>query len=232
MTAYGPTHLAALAVWAVGMVLVIRLGVRDRRQAGPTRLSRAFAVVALVGTLFFQVYDLARHFDLVTSLPLQLCDVAWLFSVVALWTHRRYPTAITWFWGTLTLIALFAPATKDFPAMRYFGFWTMHITIVWAAFYLVVGRGLVPDWWGYRRAIDTTLVWGALTYVFNVVFDTNYGFLMRPSRGSPQEWLGAWPWYLVWQLVIGLAVWALLVLLLGRLYGRSQEGSTREPVSS
>ena len=115
---------------------------------------------------------------------------------------------------------------------RYIAFWCLHLLIVWAAIYLVVGLGLVPSWRDYAAAVATTLAWAAATYVFNVVADTNYGYLVeKPSSGSILDLLGPWPWYVAAEIALVSGVWALLTVGLGRLRHPSR-GSHRPRAGS
>ena len=51
-----------------------------------------YAVLIPCFTIPLQVIDfLPGSYDLQTTLPLQLCDLAWIAAVVALWTHRPHP---------------------------------------------------------------------------------------------------------------------------------------------
>ena len=46
-----------------------------------------------------------------SSLPLELCDLAWMTAVWALWTRRPLPTALTYYWGlTLTVQGILTPS--------------------------------------------------------------------------------------------------------------------------
>ena len=85
------------------------------------------------------------------TLPLHLCDLAWIAATWALWTHKPFPVALTFFWGlTLTIQGVITPALdEDLPHPRYFAFWALHLLIVWAAVYLVIGLGKVPRWRDY-----------------------------------------------------------------------------------
>ena len=146
MTQYGATHLLPLAVFAVGLVVAVLLGRRDAAHDGPTRLSRTWAVLVPVATVPLQVVDLLVNFDLGVTLPLHLCDLAWIAATWALWSHRPLPVTLTYFWGlTLTIQGVVTPSlNEDLPHPRYFAFWALHLLIVWSAVYLVeIGRAHV-----------------------------------------------------------------------------------------
>ncbi len=218
MTPYGPSHLVPLALFVVGVVVVIAVGRRERRvdpTAGPSLFSRVGAVLIPAVTLPFQAVDILTDYDIDTTLPLHLCDLAWIAATWALWTHRPFPVALTYYWGlVLTVQGIITPSLNmDVPHPRYFAFWGLHLLIVWAALYLVVGRRLVPRWRDYEAVVAATVVWAGATYVFNVVADTNYGYLRRkPPTGSILDLLGPWPWYVVAEIALVAGVWALLTV--------------------
>ncbi len=219
--AYGTTHLVPLGGFVVGLVVVVLLGRRDAAREGPSRLSRTWALLIPAVTVPFQVVDLVANFDLDVTLPLHLCDLAWVAATWALWTHRPLPVALTFFWGlTLTIQGVVTPSlNEDFPHVRYVAFWALHLLIVWAAVYLAVGLRLAPRWRDYRAAVLLTAVWAVGTYAFNVAAGTNYGYLVRKPRSSILDVLGPWPWYVLQEIAVVVALWALMTLAAQRWSG-------------
>lgn len=213
-TAYGATHLGAVAVLLVGAVALVLVG-RGLRDRDPRDLlGKALAVAMVVVTIPLQVlYFTPDYWNLRTTLPIQLCDLASLAAVYALWTHRRWAAALVYYWGlTLTTQAVATPdLAHDFPHPVFLLFWAMHIGTVWAAAHLTWGRGIRPDWRSYRIAVVTTAVWAASVFCLNLVLDTNYGFLNRkPNATTILDLLGPWPWYVLAEVVIVLVAWALV----------------------
>lgn len=222
------THLVPIGIFAVGLVAVVVLGRRHRAAPGPGGFSRTWALLIPVATIPFQVIDLVHNFDIAVTLPLHLCDLAWIAAVFALWTHHPYPVALTYLWGlVLTVQGIVTPAVnEDFAHPRYFAFWALHLLIVWAAVYLVWGKGLVVRWRDYGAVIATTLVWMAATYGFNLLAETNYGYLMRKPRSSILDFFADWPWYLAQEIALVAIVWAGLTLL-AQVVRRPSRGSRR-----
>jgi hypothetical integral membrane protein (TIGR02206 family) len=209
---YGVTHVVPLVLFTIGLLVAVRLGRSHRAVDGPTRFSRTMALLIPAVTVPFQLVDLAFNFDIEVTLPLHLCDLAWIAATWALWTHRPFPVTLTFFWGlTLTIQGIVTPSLgEDLPHPRYFAFWALHLLIVWAAVYLVIGRGLVPRWRDCGAAVATTLGWAVATYAFNVAADTNYGYLMRKPRSSILDFFGPWPWYVVEEIAVVVVAWALM----------------------
>jgi hypothetical integral membrane protein (TIGR02206 family) len=214
--AFGLSHLLMLTLFAVGAYAVVRIGRRQRDTAAAVTFSRAFAIAIPLFTIPLQVLQLLPgDWNRATSLPLHLCDLAWPAAVIALWTHHWRAVALIYYWGiTLTTQAMITPAVAEvWPHPRFLAYWGMHFLIVWAACYLTLGLGLAPTWRSYRLAIACTAVWAVAVYVFNVVADTNYGYLNRkPSTASILDVLGPWPWYLLVEVAIIVTVWALMTI--------------------
>jgi hypothetical integral membrane protein (TIGR02206 family) len=210
-------HLVVLAVFVAGLVGVVLLG-RGRRSTEPAEVpgafDRGFAGVLVVVALSAQAFQLTPgDFDLGSSLPLALCDLAWVAAAWALLTRRRLPAAVTYYWGlTLTIQGILTPSLgQDFPHPRFFAFWALHLLVVWAAAYLSLGLGIGPGWREYGWTVALSLVWAGIAYGFDVAFDVNYGYLVeKPGSGSLLDPLGPWPVYVVVALAILLVVWALM----------------------
>ncbi|MEV5542301.1 TIGR02206 family membrane protein [Saccharopolyspora shandongensis] len=212
---YGPSHWVLMVLIVVGSVAVAAFGHRQRGSPSAVVFTRGFALVLLafgVVTLTYRL--LPAHWDIGDSLPLQLCDLAWIVAVPALWTHRPLACALLYYWGlTLTPQAMITPAldAPDFPSFDFVEFWGQHLLVIWAAAYLTWGAGVRPTWRGYWFAAAVTLSWGAAMLVFNARAGTNYGFVSRkPGNPSLLDVMGGWPWYLGVEVVVGLAAWALL----------------------
>jgi hypothetical integral membrane protein (TIGR02206 family) len=205
-------HLGLIAVCLVVCVVFARIGASHRGTDRELRFRRAFAIAIPCFTVPMQVLQLLpEDFNAGTSLPFQLCDLAWMAAVWALWTRNPFATALVYFWGlTLTVQGILTPSLGEtFPDPRYFMFWGMHLSTVWAAVYLTFGLRVPVTWRTYRLAVVTTAVWAVTVMVINGLADTNYGYLNRkPSGGSLLDVLGPWPAYVVVEIAILVGVWA------------------------
>lgn len=211
-TPYGVSHGAVLALFAVGAWILVQLGRRQSATEGTLRFRRGLALVIVGFQLPLQVFSmLPPHWNIARSLPFQLCDLAWMAAVCALWTRRWWACALTYYWGlTLTPQAMLTPALPfDFPHVQFIMFWGMHLLVVWAAIYLTWGVGERPDWRGFRLALAVTVGWSVVVLLFNALAGTNYLFVnAKPPTPSLLDLLGEWPWYLVTEFALIVTVWA------------------------
>ena len=211
-SAYGPSHWAVLAVFAIGSAALIWIG---RRQTE----SQARLLGRTLGALTAAVYAASLVYKLFTStivdsVPLQLSDLAPVTAAYASWSQRHWAFALTYYWGlVLSTQALTTPVLNgpDFPDYRFLAFWTLHLLVIWAAIYLTWGRRMRPRWRSYRIAVITTLTWAAVAFIFNTIAGTNYGFLVgKPAQATMLDVLGPWPVYLLTGGVAIVIIWALM----------------------
>lgn len=212
--AYSTSHLVVLGVFVAGVVVLLAIGpvVRDRPAERTVAVALAAGNIAfgLAGTLTELV-----PFDAQGSLPLQVCDFAWIVVAWALLTRHRFALALTYYWGlTLSLQAMVQPTLDDaFPDPNFFAFWGKHVLLVWGAVYATLTLRQGPDWRGYRQAVAATFAWVAVVMCLNPLLDSNYGYFNgKPSDGTVLDYLGPWPWYVLAEVVIVLVGWALITL--------------------
>ncbi len=149
---FSPEHLGLVMGFLVVAVVLAFAGRAHRGTPQEVRFRRCFALLIPCFTVPMQVLQLIpAEYDVGTSLPLQLCDLAWMAAVVALWTRHWTATALVYFWGlTLTVQGIVTPSLQEaFPDPRYVMFWGMHFLTVWAAVYLTFGLRVRPTWRSY-----------------------------------------------------------------------------------
>jgi len=211
-SAFGPSHVTMLALFAIGSAALVWIG-RRQTETQARLFGRVLAALMLAIFSVALVYKLIQP-ALDHSVPLQLCDLAELTAAYALWSHRKWAFALTYYWGLpLSSQALITPDLNgpDFPSHGFLTFFALHLLVVWAAIYLTWGVGMRPNWRSYRFAVITTLAWAAFTFTFNTIAGTDYGFLNRkPLNASALDFLGPWPYYLLAEIAIVGAVWALM----------------------
>jgi hypothetical integral membrane protein (TIGR02206 family) len=211
-SAYGPSYWAAIAVFVIGSVVLVWVG-RRQTEAQARLLGR------ILGALTAVIYGAVLIFSLIPpaierSVPLRLTDLATVAAAYALWSQRHWAYALTYYWGlVLSAQALISPVLKspDFPHYQFLAFWAIHLLVVWAAIYLTWGRGMRPRWGSFRFVVVVTAVWAAVTFTFNRIAGTNYGFLNgKPVTASLLDVLGPWPVYIFTATTMIVIVWALM----------------------
>lgn len=212
---FGGVHLATLGLSVVLAVLVIMVGRRLRGTETARVVTRGAGWLLLAASVLWMTWGmLPSNWTIEDSLPLHYSDALRVITAIALIRESRWAVAITYYWGlTLNTQAMITPhpSQLDLFSINFSFYWGLHIAVLLAALWLVWGLGHRPGWTDYFLAYGGALFWAALVMPINAVLGTNYGFLNRyPHGASLLDFLGPWPLYVVWLVVLAGVIWALM----------------------
>ncbi|MFD0588095.1 TIGR02206 family membrane protein [Paenibacillus sp. GCM10027627] len=213
---FSTQHMAALVV----SVIVFSCVVLFRRQIRIGKIDRIFRLLLasflLICELSLQLSFLTEGSWGAASLPLQLCSLTLLLSVVLLAFRAKALYGLVFFLGTAgALQALATPNLGEaFPHFRFFQFFAAHIGIILAALYVFVVERYRPTLKSAFAALAWLHVLAVPAAIANMAFGTNFMFLARkPETASLLDALAPWPWYLLQLEFVALA--SCLLLLVG-----------------
>jgi len=215
---FGPLHLVIIGLLTLAIVLTVVF--RDRLGARPVVrrwLPVWIGLVAWALEVVFHWWTYVNDLDFVSSLiPLDLCYVSLLFTVVLCFTRSRAVFEIFYFISFGALLSIVIADQGGFMPdhFRFWHYFVVHGFIVWvAAWYLAVER--------YRTRRDA--IFRLLAFMVPLVvvaqlanwkFGLNYMFLMRPPEESnPLDLFGTGVWYVVKYVSLALAVFFVMYLL-------------------
>ena len=210
---WGTAHLVAIALTAL-VPLILSWWCHRKETPTPTRIvGMGFALMLLsVIAMQFVWLDRGSAPRWQDMMPLHVCDLALFACAAACLTRKQFIFEIAYFWGLAgTLHGLLTPDLDyAFPAPQYWFFFLGHGGIVGSVLFMVASMHLRPLWRSVFRAYFAMLIYGAGAGLFNLLFDTNYGYVCEnPGSGSLMDLLGPWPWY-----ILSLAVVALVSFLI------------------
>ncbi len=213
---WGPPHLVAIALTAL-VPLLLSWWCYRKATLTRTRLVGTGFSLMLLGTIVAQFLWLDRGLAprWQDMMPLHLCDLALFACAIACLGRNQRIFEIAYFWGLAgTLHGLLTPELEHaFPAPEFWFFFLGHGGIIGSVLFMVAGMGMRPHRGSVFRAFFTTLVYGAVAAIFNLAFDTNYGFICaKPSSASLLDLMGPWPWYLLSLAVAGIISFLILYL--------------------
>lgn len=191
-------HLAILAVvltLPAGLAAVAR---GHRRRSGV--ISGVLASLLAGNELVWWLFRYRTEGLHVANLPLQVCDLTvWLGVSAAIW-RRQVWFELLYFAGlagggmALLTPDLWAP-WPSYPSVYYF---LSHGLVVVVALFLVWGVGMRLTHWAVGRFLLILNGYALGIAAFNIAFQTNYLYLChKPEAPTLLDYLGPWPWYLV-----------------------------------
>jgi hypothetical integral membrane protein (TIGR02206 family) len=157
----------------------------------------------------------SQHGELVTALPMQLCDWAAVVTVLALARRTERPFELAYCWGLAgTLQALFTPAINVNDDPRVWPFFLVHSIIPASVLWLMFECKLRPQPGAYVRVMAWSQIYLVTALLTNWFTGTNYGFLMeRPPNPSLLDWFSDTRWIYVLQIDLTAAVIFAILLL-------------------
>jgi hypothetical integral membrane protein (TIGR02206 family) len=167
---------------------------------------------------FIRIY--LGNFNIVTDLPLELCNMIPFFMLIALWRKSRMILSVIFFWIMAgTIQANITPTLLNvFPHYEWIRYWLIHSGLPVMAIYTFYVLGFRFNFRDIVRSALGMNIIAAFIYLVNLLLDANYMYLVaKPAQGTIYDVLGAWPWYIV-SLELALLIFFSAVLLPFRLY--------------
>ncbi len=214
-THYSALHLAWLAV-AVVFIIAVTLLYRRADEQHRRRIAKALALALLADELFKMVCLFIGGNYEPTYLPLHLCSINIIFIAIHAWKPSRlldnflYAICIP---GALA--ALLFPTWTKLPITNFMHWhsFTVHILLTAYPVALTAGGTIRPHARYLPRCLLFLAALAVPIYGLNLLFDTNFMFLMRADSGNPlllfETLLGSHLWGFP---IIGGAVFAVMYL--------------------
>jgi len=199
---FGPAHLGmllliGLAVWAVWL---FRMELRQPLLNRPFRYG--LAATGLLSEAALHVW-LIRHqeWSLAYSLPLHLCSLSILFSIVMLINRHQALFEFTYIAGLAgALQAVLTPnlGGYPFPHFLYLQFFLTHGLIIVACCFMIFVERYRPRRHAVWRTFLALNAYLLVILLINRWTGGNYLYVSRKPAGvSLLDYLGPWPWYLL-----------------------------------
>ena len=219
---FGGLHSAILAsvpAAAAGLSFANR---RYRRSAVTIRIALAFILAAdgLIWHLYRYFTQGVRFPDI---LPLEMCDIAFWLTVLALLTLEEHAFDLAYYWGLAgSGMAMLTPYLRaplhTYQSCQYF---TGHCLLIVGVLYLLWSGQARPrphSWW---FALWSLNLYAAFIALVDWFAGTNFMYLReKPASMSPLDVMGRWPWY-----IVASEFFALILFLLMQLPFRTMTGA-------
>ncbi|WP_309242076.1 TIGR02206 family membrane protein [Paenibacillus sp. S150] len=219
---FSSSHIVAMSLVACFCLLLY--GARFSLRSNPG--ARTFVRLLLAAVLVFsegglQIWYISQEaWKKGSSLPLELCGITLLLSILMLLTRSRLLYSFLYFAGTGgAFIALLTPnLVYPFPHFRFLLFFVAHGGIILASLYMTWIEGCRPTWKSLFFTMLCLNIIAALVYAADRALGANYMFLAdKPGTFSVLDYFGPYPYYLLVEEVFAFVVFLLMYLVFFRL---------------
>ncbi|NMD72587.1 TIGR02206 family membrane protein [Bacillus sp. DNRA2] len=205
------SHFIIIGLLIIGGILLYYY--REHLRKNQFRIGEiiiASSLIVFEGTYHF--WMIRNHsWNISHALPLELCSISLILTVVLLFTKKKIVYEILIFTALLGASqAIFTPIVNyDFPHFRFFHFFYTHLMTIWVALYFTWVKEYRPTIWSvFKLFIFLNLLLPIILLINNRV-GGNYLFLnKKPPSPSLMDFLGPYPWYILSLegLLIGLSI--------------------------
>lgn len=208
-------HLTWLTVFFLTVVACCR-SYRKLSVEGRARWRKTAAILLVMNELFKHVCLLIGGNFMAKYLPLHLCSINIFLIAIHAWKPSKlldnflYLVCIP---GALA--ALLFPSWAALPAWNfmYIHSFTVHILLALYPIVLTAAGDIRPQLRQFFKCLVLLLVMAVPLYGFNLLFDTNFMFLMYAEPGSPLLWFEKqWGNHLLGYPVLLTAVMAVMAV--------------------
>lgn len=208
---FGLTHVIWLIAVCVLVFIVLFLYDNLNEACREMTLKTAGAFLFFLIVIRIVVIVLLNRMS-VYELPLHLCSIAGILCFIHSGHHYGYIGQILY---TLclpgTISALLYPNWDEYPPVSFISVqsFLFHGGIVLYVLLAMKGGIIVPAFSGIIYSVIFLLVITPPVYMLDRILNVNYLFVLRPSGGSPLEWLAEWmgvPGYLIGYAVLVIGV--------------------------
>jgi hypothetical integral membrane protein (TIGR02206 family) len=211
----GDFHLAALGfLIALNLLLLLFRNASDGTK-GAVRWLLALILVGNEVAWHYWNYIYGR-WTLQTMLPLHLCSLLVWTGAWMLMTRNYRVYELMHFMGIGGAIhALATPGlgNYNFPHFVFFQYFLSHGLIITSAIFMTVVEGLRPTWRSLLRVFIWMNIYAGIVYFINFYLGSNYLLInYKPDTPSLLDLLPAWPIYILYMEVIGIATMFVLYL--------------------
>src|SRR4051812_20171049 len=228
---FSRSHFVILAIFILMIVIIFLY--RKKLNNDKWRKTEIGVAISLI------LFEITNHvwmylngiWKVGRSMPLELCNIGLILSVILLLTRKKLVFELLFFIAILGATqAIFTPALiYDFPHFRFFHFFYAHTMVVWVTLYFTWAKGYHPTFQSVIKLIVFINLFFPVILFVNKRENGNYWFLRhKPKDPSLFDVLGPYPWY-IFSLEGLLIVFSLIAWLIFRRWEKSHRGISYTP---
>ncbi len=214
---FGAAHSVVMVVNVVVPIVMIAMVRRSDSEKLVRTACLGLAAVLAVNQVVSWCYLFASDGGAVfirEHLPLHVCDISVILSVVVLLTRNRLAYELLYFWGLAgaTNAVVTPELAEGWPEHEFIRYYVSHCGIVITAVFATWGLGMRPTFRSLLRAFVALNALAVMVTGVNLVTGANYMYLREVPVADSPFLLFSWPWYIVWLEFLAVAFFLLCYL--------------------
>lgn len=196
---FGLLHISELVIAAL-LIVGLAIFFKKLSRQGREKMLIAIGVLLVIDELIKHIGSLANGLWEIGYLPMHICSISLILSVIYLMTKNKTIPQIIYCLGVPgACIALITPSWTALPLWNFMHLhsYTVHILLILFPILLVID-GERPSYKYFVGAYTAVLIYCIPTYFLNKLWNTDFVFL-NGARDTPFEFLPdvlGDPWYI------------------------------------
>lgn len=161
-------------------------------------------------------YATNERLNLKESLPLYLCRISVILSIIMLFNKSRKIFDLLYFWGlggAATALIFHDTSIFPFPHYIFLQFFISHGGILISVLFMIFVHQYTPDINSLKTTLKWTLAYFFITIPVNYLVDGNYCYLRYKPYATPLDYLPNDPIYFVPFIIISIYLLFLVLYL-------------------
>ncbi|MFM1795089.1 MAG: hypothetical protein RL642_1474, partial [Bacteroidota bacterium] len=162
--------------------------------------SKFLALILLTNLVIEHLYALStNNWSIQYNLPLHMCGISGLLSILTLFNYNRKIAHILFYWGlTGGIYSLLTPEfDQGDQGFFFYSYFIGHGGLLMACIYMIVHHKFKPDANSWLTVFLFTQIAALLVGLFNWNTGSNYMYLISPPKVDNPLIMGNWPWYIL-----------------------------------
>lgn len=228
---YGIAHIGVFVVLAATILIIFLLRNKLYNWNYEKILLRGIALLAAILELTYYIWEitiaiqenipLGKHL-IVEILPFHLCAISLYLSVYVLWTRNTKLIGFTYFTSLGAVASYLFPTYGSYGIdhMRFYHYFYVHGVIIITPIYFILVHRLKINFKDYINTVKYLSIIAFFVFIFdngiarltsgNVT--PNYMYLYNAEHGTPLEYMGPWPIYVISLVLLVIALFYILYI--------------------
>ncbi|NLM47921.1 MAG: TIGR02206 family membrane protein [Epulopiscium sp.] len=214
---FSAEHITVIAIIFACCLMIYLFHHRLKEEKINRRFRHGLAFLLITIEVLYYIWVYVNHlWSFSRELPLHLCDMALIGTIILLFTKSYFLYEFLYFWAMCgVLAALITPELSGYNATHFlfYHFFIGHGLIVIAIIFMTFVNEYRPKVSSIFKTMLISNLYMLFVAAVNLITGGNYLFICRkPQVVSIMDFLGPWPWYILSMELVALVAFLIAYL--------------------
>lgn len=195
-------HIITISILVICCIIIYLFHNQFKKEKINHYFRYTFSFILIGVELIYYIWvHINRLWSFSRDLPLHLCEVAVILSIILLLTKSYLLYELLYFWTICgVLSAIITPELNGYNPSHFifYHFFITHGFVVITIVFMTFVNAYRPKPWSILKTIIITNIYMVFVAIINIFTGGNYLFICKkPQADTIMDFLGPWPWYIL-----------------------------------